>query len=169
MPDYPDEEPPASVVIKQSSRVIASAYGLSPPSVSADNRLGSPVVHTGPSYAPPFWTETATSDGVLYSVADGAETVSVQCAPAATASSTMFAWGSAVYRAVLTPVVCTLAGTTYKAADHTRNILIGQGCTASLGAEGYTLTDYQWEVEGDTFRSYEAHGLASGGWADTTG
>ena len=69
------------------------------------------------------------------------------------------------YTATVFPVAVkiNLTGTTTD-ANGNPNILVGQGCTASLAATGCTINSYQWSVSGTTFQIWAvAEGLDSKG------
>ena len=63
----------------------------------------------------------------------------------------------ASYQASIFPVTLNLVGAT-KDSSGNYNILVGQGCTASLSGipAGCTVSNYQWSVTGTTFQSWTA-------------
>jgi len=63
----------------------------------------------------------------------------------------------ASYQANIFPVTLNLVGAT-KDSSGNYNILVGQGCTASLSGipAGCTVSNYQWSVTGTTFQSWTA-------------
>jgi hypothetical protein len=65
----------------------------------------------------------------------------------------------------VTPVLLSVDGTTRNTADGSLNVMIGQGCTASVSAGQYTLSNHNWTIGGNIFKSYEAHGPVDGGCA----
>lgn len=58
----------------------------------------------------------------------------------------------ASYTAEPTSVVLSLTGTIMSNGKH--NILIGQGCTATLSAGSYALSNFSWSVPGDYFGAW---------------
>ena len=88
-------------------------------------------------------------------------TTTITLPPVMTSGSTMLAYDweetdnfvDLSYSVTPNPVILTLAGTT-KDSSHQDNSLIGQGCTGTLSASPATLSDFQWTIPGDTFKSF---------------
>jgi hypothetical protein len=152
---------PLSAIVTEQSRTYGGGYGRNAPlSVTVSDGFGDPA--TG---SPQLNTYYATSAGQRWSIHGGA-TFSITCSPSGSTSGAYASLTlSAAYSATVQPVVAALNGVTV-ASDFTNNILIGQGCQASLnGITGVTLQNYQWTVSGDTFKDYIAHGATTGGFS----
>jgi hypothetical protein len=169
VPAWDGEPPPATVIVAETCAATWQGYNVGPPPTGAcDNGLNSGSVDLGPILgipSPPFTTRWYTSSGTRYSIVAGGQQIVRTCTPSAQASSPIYAAASVWYSCSATPVQVNLAGVKWKDADHTWNILIGQGCTAALSAGTYSLANYSWAISGDTFKSYVAHGYYTGAQA----
>jgi hypothetical protein len=168
VPNDPDNDPPPdNVVVTETCTASWSGYDVVPPTGSCNNGLGFDAVYLGPVPgvpSPPFYSASWSSSGTRYSVhpgedTPGSNTLTLHCNPSAEASSFIFASASVYYTSSVTPVLVNLAGVTVKQDDGSRHILIGQGCTASMSAGIFTLSNYSWNIPtGSTFKEYVAHG-----------
>ena len=155
--------PPPSVIISQT---CTASWGSNPTSSgtgsgTADNGLSTGVLTTS--------ANGAISTSTLYTGKDtpGAS-FSVTCTPTATFGGTngsaydAFITGqvNVTYSALTYPLTISLSGTT-KDSSGTLNILVGQGCTASLvGIPSDLLNNtahpptYSWTVSGTRFQAW---------------
>ncbi len=167
-PSNPQEPPPASAIVSQycsASWNTSYANGSATFSGSVSNGLGAAVVPSA---------NGATCQSTQYTVwsapdpSHPAASFSVTCSPTAsfTAASGSVSHSSVsgsagvTYKAAAFPVTITLTGTTPDASGNP-NILVGQGCTASLSGIPSDLLNntahpptYAWSVSGNTFQSW---------------
>ncbi|MCW3095744.1 MAG: hypothetical protein JWL77_1362 [Chthonomonadaceae bacterium] len=156
VPDYTGDTPPNSAIITETSNVSGTARGSAtdPPTVSADNGLGTPQTITngnGP------YSKIATSNGTVYWVYSqpGLRFTIPSRSPACSGSLNKgYTMANLTYTATATPVILTLSGS-INDPNYTVHILIGQGCTGILTADGFTFSNYQWTVPGETFASFQ--------------
>ena len=140
---------PSAVVIHQQCTVYGFPGGpFNGFSVSGDAGMG-----TGLS-ADKYTAVTNPSASFSIPTADG-------LSPTVTAGGTIAPGGGSAgvhvaYTATATPVTINLTGTTPDASGNA-NILVGQGCTASISGlpagTGWKTT-YQWSANGQTFQSW---------------
>ena len=158
-PSYPGELPPSCAIVEQQCSAGAGCDGDG--TGSYDDGLGD----TGSVEEP----GGNGFDGTLYTVktSPGA-TFTVKCNPSAD-SGPAYAdvWAEVSYSAAAFPVIVSLGGTTSDASNN-QNILVGQGCTASLSGIPAALLNntanpptYQWSVSGSTFQSWSVSSDAS--------
>ena len=149
---------PTSVILHTTSHASWSGPAAIT-SGSCDDGLGDPTVSG---------SGTGSSSGEKWEVMDGSsgtvtKTVTISASVSATgtaATNGPLRLSKGVGGVVITPVL-SLVGTTY--ANGRDNILIGKDCSATLTVSGLpTLQNFVWNVSGDTFKFYEAHGGSSG-------
>ena len=113
-------------------------------------------------------TKSATAPnetGTRYSV-QGGGSFSVNCTPTASLSGTGPGGGQVIggsvyvgYMAAANPATIALSGPVLDGSGH-YNILVGQGCTASL-IPSSNISNYNWSVDGSTFQSWTAGTLSA--------
>ena len=166
----PSDVPPDVVIVEETATATATYFGAKPTgtgSAVADNGLGStPVVVNNPT--PGGLDYEITSMGTKYTIKNSpGATFTMTGSPTATSSVTLGSCTAGVsYSAIPHVVNLIVAGTTPSPGE--KNILIGQGASAFLDCPGVTFQNIAWSVTGDTFKLYEAHGLASGRYARVT-
>lgn len=156
-PDNISDLPPKSAVITEFADADWYGYGIPGTAISGNcfNPLGgSPVIYSygeGESWpATKYWVKD-----------DPGTSFQVVCTPMAEASasaggSSFYGYGIATveYRAAADPVTVTLQGTT-KDSDGSDNILIGQGCTASVNVSSPAGVGISgWIISGPTFSRF---------------
>lgn len=167
-PSNPNEPPPASVVVKQDCTLLTY---LSP---GATTSYSTGLGHSGNGSGYP--------DDVLYTVQSNpgqAFSITPACSPSLTVTTpatSNVSGGTVQYSATAYPVTVDLGGTT-KDSSGADNILIGQGCTASMSAGPAALSNFQWTVPGQTFQNFviapdqssaQANPIPSSTWSSPT-
>ncbi len=156
---------PQSVIVTQTSTAKAvSSYSSSAQAAPtcADGLQDSPTVTS--SHSMYGYAANASSSGTHYTTQGGAS-FTVSCSPSASVSINSGQCNASVtYSNSISPVTIQLTGTT-KDSSGGEDILVGQGCSASLVGipNNYTYTtedcivsDYQWRVGGTTFQTWSA-------------
>lgn len=132
---------------------------------SADNGLGSP-----PTDSPGFPVHYGQDNGELYTVKDGSSgTITYDILVYATVTSTMADPGTAIvsvsrnFNVSSNSIGLYLNGTTLNTSN-VDNILIGQNCQAGVYTRTHqaSFQNYQWSINGNTFKSYIASGGING-------
>lgn len=150
-PAFVGDPAPASAIVEEDGTASYSTNG------SATGNCNDGVGDTSPSGT------YASLSGTKYLVQNNpGNSFSVMVSPSATASagaSPNGSYGSAsvTFKAVATPVTITLQGTT-KDSSQQDNILVGQGCTASLNTPPFSVqqqSGWTWTVSGTTFEDWE--------------
>jgi hypothetical protein len=141
------DPPPATVIVSESCTVsVTTNY---PGSMGAYNTgLGQ---SGSVSFTPGGNNNSVTVTGIRYTTTAGIPTITLKETPSATAT-TIGADSSLSYTAAATPVILTLSGTTKDSNGD--NILIGQGCTGTVSAAPFTLSNYVWAVPGLVFKDF---------------
>ena len=155
------DPPPLNVILQETCMAAASGNSIPAATVggSCDNGLGvrqASLTQTVTPYGSPpiFYTEYGSGlvNSTRYQIIAGTATITLTRTPSATVSCLQGVNASLRYTASASPVILTLSGTTKDSNGN--NILIGQGCTGTLTAIGYTLSNFQWTIPGDTFKSF---------------
>jgi len=145
-PAYAGQPPPQNVIVYESASASYGGTILPKPAGTCADGLGDALVPN---------TSGATSSGTHYTVIAGVPTITRTVTPSANVNCNGGYSGASVsYSAAVYPVTLSLSGTT-KDSSHQDNILIGQGCNGSLLAAGFTLSNFQWTISGETFANYE--------------
>lgn len=153
-PDYYGELPPQSVILEEDISVSWSVSGTTSGSGERAHGLSSGAVIITSEGGDATRGFTVAKG---YTVITGPGTSFSRTAnPSANASATVGSNGDSVtattgvtYTANTHIVELNLAGTTLS-GNNFHNILIGQGCSASLSAGPATLSNHQWTVPGRT-------------------
>ncbi len=156
----PANLPPSCTIINQGSSASWSAQAQGcVPTGDCDPGLPNPVYTSG------YLSKSGTA--TLYTVKSGSGGLSsITLAPVTPTASSDGTSGSAggsgangtvnvSYTASATPVTISLAGT-IKDSSGNLNILVGQGCTASLVGvpSNCTVSNYNWTIPGTTFQDW---------------
>ena len=154
-PSNTADTPPQNVIVNETCTASWKGYGYTLPTGSCDNGLGDADVDLGPmGDAPPapIVSTSHSSTGIHYRVVQGQDTLTFTCNPSANASNPIYANCSVEYSINITPVVVNLSGITV--VGNTKNILIGQGTTASLDSGRYDQSNWTWTISGDPFAGF---------------
>ncbi len=164
-PAYPGEPAPASVIIYQDCRASLTNNRYAPADTSCictDGLGGSAPL---PSDAGQTATEsynysagTVASDGTVSVSCTPSSVYNIKCGPGVG----YYAAGAAnaAYKATAYPITISLTGPIPDSSGN-QNILVGQGCTASVSGIPADLLNntahppvYNWSVSGNTFQSW---------------
>ena len=158
--------PPQAVIVTETRSASWSYFNTAPPSAAscsdglsgASNAEVDHVVANPPSSPPGagYSTYSGSSSGTWYSVQTPDSSGKVGFSVSGLQSNVTFApidptqnWAYAVLddQITVSPVTITLSGTT-KDSSGNFNILVGQGCTASLSGipSNCTVSNYKWSV-----------------------
>ena len=163
-PAYPGSPAPAQVTVIERCTSSWSINGY------ADGVSGQSATGFGQQNGPTSASGGATSGSVsgIGSASGGGAEFTIQCSPTALVSggqgdSYICSRGTVSFDYTATPVMMSLAGTTFNTLDKKDTMLIGQQCTASLSglpavfAPGGSLQNnvsYSWAVSGTAFHEW---------------
>jgi hypothetical protein len=151
------DPPPATVIVKEWCRAYASTTGpVMPSNPQANNGITSPPSPTLQITYNPYLTYTKKVDysSERYTILPGNNVV-VNCTPSASVNQIPGGCACEVeYYVQLMPVTVSLDGATPD-SNSQLHILIGQGCTGTLSVGSpVQLSNYQWTINGSTFKNY---------------
>lgn len=177
--------PSAAIVMETSAATWSGTVGDSPDFVFTPDStagLGSGVTavfsQNGQTYYPDggSYPSSKSYTGVKYSAATSGSSSTTTCSPSFVLSGTTginydsYEYCSMMYTytASASPVTINLDGATPD-SNGNLNILVGQGCTASLVGipSTCTVSNYNWTIPGNTFQSWNGDSGSSDVAADT--
>jgi len=168
-PDYPGEPPPASVIVCQNgyaSGHTAYSAGNCVITYMCNDGLGGSITSDGICKDTKWSVQSPAGDGSVSLTCTSSSaftgnsgTVGRNGAPPCANGIVSLGYSANVY-----PVTINLNGAT-KDSSGNYNILVGQGCTASISGipsgTGWTTT-YSWSVSGPTFQTWQSQTPAIG-------
>jgi hypothetical protein len=148
-PSLPSDPAPSAVIVTEHCTASGDGYAYtSQPTVSADDGFGDAATTTSQSQ-----NSIAKTSADFRSSAKSGDSFTVTCSPSVTVSGTMCALHASVsYMAVATSAVLKLSGVTSN--NGSKNILIGQGITASVDTGNIHQIAWAWTISGDRFAGF---------------